>query len=97
MAEYSFEKLDVWKKVKNFTNEIYKVTAQFPSSEKLGPVSKLRRASISVSSNIAERTSKVSGADQGRFYNTAHSSAVKVLKQQIMSPELEFIDEKFSC
>jgi len=71
MGEFSFERLDVWQKTKEFTVELYKITSHFPKPEKFGLVSQLRRASVSVSSNIAEGPSRVSGADQGRFYNMA--------------------------
>jgi len=94
MSKFSFEKLDVWKKAKDFTIEVYRVTSGFPSSEKFGLVSQLRRAAISVNSNIAEGSSRVSGTDQGRFYNMAYSSAVEVLNQLIISRDLEFIDEE---
>ena len=58
MFIYSFEKLEVWKESKNFTKLIYLTTSNFPESEKYGLVSQLRRASVSVCSNIAEGTSR---------------------------------------
>ncbi|MDZ7717096.1 MAG: four helix bundle protein [Balneolaceae bacterium] len=92
MGKFSFEKLDVWQKSKDFTVDIYKVTSDFPKSEKFGLVSQLRRASISVSSNLAEGSSRTSSKDQRRFYNMAYSSAVEIINQLIISKELEFID-----
>ncbi len=89
---YSFEKLDVWKKSKDFAPQIYKVTTTFPSEEKFGLISQLRRAAISVSSNIAEGSSRTSSNDQGRFYTIAYSSAIEVLNQLIISKELEFLE-----
>ena len=53
MFEYSFEKLEVWKDSVEFVRLIYKVTKQFPDEEKFGLVSQLRRASISISSNLS--------------------------------------------
>jgi four helix bundle protein len=94
MKKYSFEKLDVWQKAKDFTVMLYKVTSEFPKAEKFGLVSQLRRAAVSVSSNLAEGSSRTSPKDQGRFYNIAYSSAVEVLNQLIISKELEFIDEE---
>lgn len=93
MKEYSFEKLDVWKKSKDFTVNIYQVTANFPSAEKFGLVSQLRRAAVSVSSNIAEGSSRTSNKDQARFYIMAYSSAVEILNQLIISKDLEFLSE----
>ena len=54
MYTYSFEKLDIWVESKKLTKDIYVITKKFPSDEKFGLTSQLRRASISVCSNIAE-------------------------------------------
>ena len=54
MYIYSFEKLEGWSESKEFTKSIYKLTSTFPDSEKFGLVSQLRRASVSICSNIAE-------------------------------------------
>ena len=94
MKEYSFEELDVWQKSKGFTVRIYEVTTNFPNAEKFGLVSQLRRASVSVSSNLAEGSSRTSNKDQTRFYMMAYSSGVEVLNQLIISRELKFIDDE---
>lgn len=88
---YSFEKLDVWKKSKDFAVKVYHATSSFLKEEKFGLVSQLRRASISISSNIAEGSSRTSGKDQGRFYTIAYSSAIEVLNQILISKELKFL------
>ena len=89
--KYSFEKLDVWEKSKDFTVKVYRITKSFPGEEKFGLISQLRRASVSVSSNIAEGSSRKSLKEQGRFYNIAYSSAIEVLNQLIISKELELL------
>jgi len=91
MKEYSFEKLNVWKTSKDFTVKIYQLTANFPDTEKFGLVSQLRRAAVSVSSNIAEGSSRKTSNDQGRFYIMAYSSAVEILNQLIISKEMDFL------
>jgi four helix bundle protein len=68
MKKYSFEKLDVWKKSKDFTLKIYGITKSFPDQEKFGLVSQLRRASVSIASNIAEGSSRNTIKDQQRFF-----------------------------
>lgn len=93
MGKFSFEKLDVWQHSKDFTVKIYKVTADFPDTEKFGLVSQLRRAAVSVSSNIAEGSSRKTGTDQGRFYTMAYSSAVEILNQLIISKDLDFLND----
>jgi len=91
MKEYSFEKLDAWQKAKDLTICLYKVTSEFPGTEKFGLTSQLRRAAVSVSSNLAEGSSRTTGKDQGRFYSMAYSSAVEILNQLIISKELDFL------
>ncbi|HLR77367.1 MAG TPA: four helix bundle protein [Balneolaceae bacterium] len=85
MGRISFEKLDVWQMSREFTAAIYEITSKFPAFEKFGLTSQLRRASGSVSSNIAEGSSRATAKEQGRFYNLAYSSAVEILNQLIIS------------
>lgn len=91
MYTFSFERLDVWKNSRDLTKHIYQITQTFPGEEKYGLVSQLRRASVSIISNIAEGSSRSSVKDQAHFYNTAFSSLMEVLNQVIISNELEYI------
>ncbi len=93
MYIYSFEKLDVWVEAKNFTKDIYKLTSKFPETEKFGLTSQLRRASVSICSNIAEGTTRASFKDQAHFSTISFGSAVEVLNQLIIAFELGFISE----
>lgn len=86
--KYSFEKLDNWKKSKDFSAKIYRATRLFLNEDKFGLISQLRRASVTVSTNIAEGSSRTRGKDQGRFYTKAFSSSIEVLNQLIISNEL---------
>jgi len=94
MYIYSFEKLEVWSESKEFTKSIYILTLTFPDSEKFGLVSQLRRASVSICSNIAEGSARKSFKDKAHFTTMAFSSTVEVLNQLILSFELDFINEK---
>lgn len=94
MRIYSFEKLSVWQNARKFTKSIYEVTLKFPSEEKFGLVTQMRRAAISVSSNIAEGSSRATTKDQSHFYNTAYSSLMEVLSQVILSGDLGFISDE---
>ncbi|MEI6751654.1 MAG: four helix bundle protein [Paludibacter sp.] len=89
---YSFEKLDVWQKARTYVSTIYKLTESFPDVEKFGLISQLRRASISIVSNIAEGTSRSSLKDQIRFTEIAYGSAIETYCQLIVSVDLGFID-----
>ena len=93
MHKFSFEKLDVWIESKELTKSIYNLTISFPDSEKFGLVSQLRRASVSICSNIAEGTSRISDKDKAHFISMSYSSAMEVLNQLILSYELEYISE----
>ncbi|WP_395074054.1 four helix bundle protein [Flavobacterium sp.] len=93
MFVYSFEKLEVWIESKDFTKSIYSVTSKLPDSEKFGLISQLRRASISICSNIAEGSARKSFKDKAHFTTMAFSSAVEVLNQLIICFELNFISE----
>lgn len=93
MYTYSFEKLEVWVEAKNLVLEIYALTKKFPDDEKFGLSSQLRRAAISVCSNLAEGSGRKSNIDKAHFYILAFSSAVEVLNQIIIAKDLKFIDE----
>jgi four helix bundle protein len=93
MHYYSFEKLNVWQISRVFASTIYKVTEGFPENEKFGMVSQLRRASISICSNIAEGNSRFSPRDRSRFFEIAYSSTMEVLNQLIISNDLNWINQ----
>ncbi|MDD2550641.1 MAG: four helix bundle protein [Bacteroidales bacterium] len=93
MYSYSFEKLGAWQSARSLTKNIYIITNAFPNDEKFGLVSQMRRAAISISSNIAEGSSRKTAKDQTRFYNIAYSSGLELLSQLILSLDLQFIDE----
>ena len=91
MKAYSFEKLDVWQEARRLAVKIYKLTHQFPEEEKFGLISQMRRCSISISSNIAEGTSRSTGKDQIRFYEIAYGSLMELLNQAIVSADLKML------
>ena len=88
---FSFEKLNVWIDSKELVKLIYAVTGNFPSEEKFGLTNQLRRASISIASNIAEGTSRNTNKDKAHFTTMAFSSLMEVLNQLIIAHELDFI------
>lgn len=93
MYTFSFEKLEVWIEAKDFSKMIYQITTKFPETEKYGLISQLRRASISIASNIAEGSSRKTFRDKAHFSTIAFGSSVEVLNQLIISYELNFISE----
>ncbi|PHS52839.1 MAG: four helix bundle protein [Lutibacter sp.] len=94
MYLYSFEKLEVWKESIKLVKSIYDLTKDFPESEKFGLVNQLRRASVSIASNLAEGTSRSTNKDKAHFTTMAFSSLMEVLNQLIISKELNYISKK---
>lgn len=70
---------------------IYSVTGKFPNEEKFGLTNQLRRAAISVASNLAEGTSRRTNKDKAYFTTIAFSSLMEVLNQIIIARELHFL------
>ncbi len=93
MKVYSFEKLDSWQNARSLTTWIYEITKHFPSEEKFGMVSQMRRAALSIASNIAEGTSRTSLKDQAHFSTISYSSTIELLNQLIIAKDLGFIDD----
>jgi len=87
-----FKELIVWQKSINLVTEIYRVTEKFPSNEIYGLTSQLRRASVSIPSNIAEGNSRRSKADYLQFLRIARGSCSEIETQIIISKNLGFID-----
>jgi four helix bundle protein len=65
------EKLDVWKKSVDFVVNVYKATERFPSDEKFGLTSQIRRASVSIPANIAEGAGRKSNKEFINFLSIA--------------------------
>lgn len=89
--QFSFEKLEVYHDSRFMTGYLYKITANFPDEEKFGLVSQMRRAAISICSNLAEGSSRTSKKEQAHFYQIAYGSLLELLNQSIISSDLGFI------
>ncbi|MEW6307409.1 MAG: four helix bundle protein, partial [Verrucomicrobiota bacterium] len=90
---FNFEKLDTWKQAIEFADLVYRVTKAFPEDERFGLTSQMRRAAVSVSSNIAEGSSRVSRADFARFVEIATGSVFEVVSQSVISRRQGFLSE----
>ncbi|MFC0775999.1 four helix bundle protein [Terrimonas alba] len=94
MHIYSFEKLQVWKDARLLVKWIYKTSSFFPADEKFGLVMQLRRAAVSVVSNLAEGSSRTSFKDQAHFSQIAYSSLTEILNQLIIANDLGFLSDE---
>ncbi len=86
--------LEVWKKAIDFVTAIYSETAKFPKSELYGLTSQIRRASVSIPSNIAEGASRNHKAEFIQFLYISLSSAAEVDTQLIIAGNLNFIGKE---
>jgi four helix bundle protein len=91
-----FKELLVWQKSINFVTEIYKETESFPKSEMYGLVSQIRRAKVSIASNIVEGNSRRSVPDYVQFLRISRGSCAEVETQLIISKNLGFLNEEKS-
>ena len=94
MLNLAHKKLDVWKKSLILVAEVYKLTQSFPREEPFGLTSQLRRASVSVISNIAEGFARSSEIETKRFLEIARSSLVEVDTQIEIALKLYYLNEK---
>ncbi len=87
-----YQDLDAWKESIKLVKKIYEITNKFPQDEKFGIVSQIRRASISIPSNIAEGAARFSDKESLRFMEIALGSIAEVETQLIIANELGFIN-----
>ena len=93
MVTINYKTLGFFQKGHEFTKEIYKVTKDFPSDEKYGLTSQLKRAAASIGSNIAEGSVK-STADYKRFLTISLGSAKECEYQLLLAKNLDFISAR---
>jgi four helix bundle protein len=90
---FNFEKLDVWQKAIEFADLLYVNTRSFPPDERFGLTNQMRRAAVSVSSNIAEGCSRSSKTDFARFIEISTGSVFEVVPQSFVSKRQNFLNE----
>src|SRR5262249_7764095 len=94
---FNFEKLDVWQKAIVFADSIFSSTRTFPAEERFGLANQMRRAAVSISSNIAEGSSRWSDTDFGRFIEIGAGSVFEVVSQSFIAQRQKFLNgETFS-
>ena len=91
---HRFKDLEVWKLSRVFCKDIYLTTIKFPDSERFGLTNQLRRASVSIASNIAEGSSRSSNKDFSRFLEIAIGSAYEIETQLLISSDLDFLNNE---
>lgn len=90
----NFYDLEAWKEGHKLVIDIYKTTNSFPNEEKFGIISQIRRASGSITANIAEGFARYHFNDKIRFYHQARGSLAEVQNFLILSKDLNFIEKE---
>ncbi len=85
-------KLITWQKAHDLVLKIYEITKQFPRDEQFGLISQMRRAAVSIPSNIAEGKARGSQKDYRRFLLMARGSLEELKYQVLLARDLEYID-----
>lgn len=93
-ASKSFRDLKVWQNATDFTVQIYKVTTAFPKEEIFGLTSQMRRAAVSIGSNIAEGFGRKSYREKDNFYSIAYGSLLEVESQVIIAYRIGYFSNE---
>jgi four helix bundle protein len=91
--DYSFEKLEVWKDSRKLVKLTYDLTNQFPKSEMYCLTNQMKRAAISICSNLSEGSGRYSSKDQAHFYQMSYSSLLELLNQFYIAFDLQYIEQ----
>ena len=90
---FNFEKLDAWQLAIDFADLIYRTTQEFPSDERFGLTSQLRRAAVSISSNLAEGSGRGTSKDFAHFIQIAFGSLMECVSQLTISHKQRFLSD----
>ena len=94
MEVYQFERLNAWQKAKELAVAVYRLVNKFPQYEQYGLSSQVRRAVISVPSNIAEGTGRLSIKEKIHFLEIAYGSLLETYCQLQIAVELDYISSE---
>ena len=94
MKNYSFEKLEVYIEARAFVKTIYDLSAQFHDAERYALTDQIHRAVVSITSNIAEGTSRSSSKDKAHFIEMAYGSLMEVVSQLQIAMDLGYITQE---
>jgi four helix bundle protein len=94
MSQKSYKNLIAWQKAMELVTAIYDATQGFPSHEQFGLISQLRRAAVSVPSNIAEGKEHYSNRDFVRFLRHARGSLAEIETQVLIAQQRTYLDNE---
>lgn len=88
---FGFENLEVWQRAIDFADAVYDATRRFPDEERYGLTSQMRRSAVSISSNVAEGSSRSSRSDFARFVEISYGSLMEVVSQSHIARRQQFL------
>ncbi len=91
---HNFQKLEVWVVSMELSTEIHEITKEFPKQETYGITSQMRRASVSIPSNIAEGSGRKGNKEFTQFLFIANGSAFELYTQIIISKNVGYISNE---
>jgi len=95
---FKFEKLDVWQTTIDLADLVYSKTKSSPADERFGLTNQMRRAAVSISSNIAEGSARISDADFARFVEIATGSLFEVVSESTVAKRRGYLsDDSFAA
>ena len=94
MSERPHYRLDAWKEAMSLVRTIYEVTRAFPKEELYGLTQQMRRAAVSVPSNLAEGAARTSRKEFSQFISIAKGSLSELETQLLIAADLQYIDRE---
>ena len=91
---YSFETLNAWQEARKLVVSVYQLLDNFPKFEKYALCDQIRRAIVSVPSNLAEGSGRMSLREQIHFIEISYGSLMEAYNQLIIAADLNYIDEQ---
>ena len=91
---YAFENMNAWQEARKLVVAVYQLLDKFPTTEKYALCDQIRRAIVSVPSNLAEGSGRISTKEQLHFYEIAYGSLMESYNQLIIAKDLNYIDEE---
>ncbi len=90
---HNFKEIIAWKKYRKLVIDVYKLTGKFPMDERFALTNQVKRAAISISSNIAEGAGRKTNKDFARFLDFSLGSAYELESQLLNAQDLKFITD----
>ena len=91
---FSFEKLKVWQKARLFHREVFRLTTSFPYEQNYALIPQIRRAALSVPSNISEGAGRLGSKEFVHFISIAYVSLMETMNQLILAEDMGYVTEE---